>query len=1171
MTDLKTILKKRIDRTIDGVVKADDEGSILSEVEEYVITREIRKHLDKLISGYSASIEAVKRGSGFSYNGAWISGYFGSGKSHLLKMLAYLFENREAGGKNLSHIFLDKIEDQIVRANFRKILETPSRSILFNIDQQADAAKSDDENAILFIFERVFNKMQGFFPESRNIAEFERHLFEEGTYDSFVEEYSLITGRAWKESRSKAFGIGRGKLIKVLTEGSLAMAEDDARALIDHYKTGSSLSIEGFAERVKKWLDSHDDPGFRLNFFIDEVGQFIAGESKRMLNLQTLAETFATVCGGRVWIFVTSQEDLKSIFGDPAASSVQDYSKIHARFHYRITLSSADVQEVIQKRLLDKTEEGREILSDLFKKESETFRTLFRFEHGGKNLQFNNKEQFVLSYPFQAYQYNLLQEALKGLSTHNAFMGRHVSRGERSMLEIFQDVAILIKEKPLFHWATFDLMFNGISGTLNTELLKAVNLAERNLGSSPMAARLLKILLLVKYVKDFKATREHLRVLLIHSLEQDLSELDKEIQEALDILEQQTYIQRNGQVYEYLTNEEQDVEQEIKQVEVTHDEVRKFVDDVVFSSILTSGKIRYRDAEEDYPFKRVIDGDLRGNGTADLAIHLVTPFHPDFENTSTILNQSMGKKELIVFLKADSRFIKELRLYFQTDIYCRQNTGYDSGSRLQRIISDKQGRNNERKRELIADIKEITGKSDMYVFGELVPVKKGNPKERIEEGFQSLVRKSYPKLQMLRTRYVEGSLKKIFYPDDKSALYSGDPKLMDESEKEMWAFIQRKFGDREELSLKMIYEEFSGKQYGWYFWAVSCVLGKLYIRDAVEFVQGSRTKSKDEVFILISNKKDHEQTRVKPASIVDQTKLEEFKRFFSKVFHKEITGQKMKEMAVCFKKELLEITDELENWQRNEIRNLPFLNFLDPVIDRFRKIYSKENASLIDDLDQYGDQLYRDMLEEIDPLQSFMKAKDTQYARWKKLGEWFAENRGNMLELGLAKEERSLSELLGGIPYKANTLKKAIKIIDELQEIIEKAVEEKREEGRRKIAECEKIIEGMPEYYKLSEDKRITAMEPLRRLKTGIEDETRIKDIRLAELEAPEYLDAIRKKIHEAASPEAGERIVYADNTEKKVPFSRQELVTEEDVEEYTEVLRKHYLSLIAQKKRIGL
>ena len=1172
MTDLKSILQKDIDRTIDGVIKADDDTRILQEIDEYVITREINKHLDKLIAGYSESIEAVKRKNNYPYNGVWISGYFGSGKSHLLKMLAFLFENKEVEGKKLSSLFINKIEDEFTRGNFKKIFAAPSKSILFNIDQQSDAAKSDDENAILFIFERVFNKMQGFFPESRAIAEFERHLAEEGSYETFKNEYQTIIGKSWVDSRSKAFGIGRSKLKRVLIEGSFSMREEDSNALIDAYKTEGSLSIEDFAGRVKKWLDTKDDPGFRLNFFIDEVGQFIANKPERTLNLQTIAETMATVCKGRVWIFVTSQEDLQKVVGDPSASQVQDYSKIHARFHFRITLSSADVQEVIQKRLLVKTEEGRKRLGDLFDNESETFRTIFRFEHGGKNIQFKSKEQFIFSYPFQAYQYNLLQESLRELSHHNAFMGRHVSKGERSMLEIFQDVAKDLKDKTLYHWATFDQMFKGIQSTLNTDLLNAINVADRNLDSYPVAVKLLKILLLVKYVRDFRATKEHLKILLINSPEQNLEVLDTEIEEALEVLETKIYIQRNGDVYEYLTNEEQDVEQEIKQVSVSYDEIRKFIDTSIFSGILKTGKIRYRQADEDFAYKKIIDGEQFGHsGTVDLAIHLVTPFYPNYENEDTVLNHSMGKKECIIFLNADSHLVHELRLYFKTDIYCRQHVGGSESSLTERIIRDKQILNGERKIKINKQLQDSAGQANIYVMGEIVSGKKGNPKERIEEGFQSLVRKAYPKLQMLSVHYVESSLNKIFYPDDSSALYSGGVQAMDESQKEMWAFIQRKFNAKEYLSLKILYEEFGSKQYGWYFWGISCVLANLFVRDSIEFIQGSKQRSKDEAFVLLSHKKEFELTRVIPSVVIDQAILDEFKKLYQKLFYKDLNAKKMKEMAITFKQDLLSMTEELENWQRHEMGNLPFLLLLTPTIDELKSVYHRDNGSLIEEMHSYDEALIRLVHEEIDPLRTFMKAKETQYATWKDLTAWYEENSDNLDELNFDSDSGSLQKLLGSVPYKDNTLRTAKKLVDEIRDKVSVAVDTRREEGKRKIFSFKESLEKMIEYEKLTLDKQEEVMEPLNRYAAKIENESQIKDIKLAEYEAKDKLSIVRKMIHEAASPEKAEQIIYATESEKNVVFYKAELVTDKDVQDYTEAFKKRYLSLIAEHKRIGL
>ena len=129
-----------------------------------------------------------------------------------------------------------------------------------------------------------------------------------------------------------------------------------------------------------------------------------------------------------------------------------------------------------------------------------------------KDLRFTDAEAFVLSYPFLAYQFHYLQESLKGLSDHNAFIGRHVSRGERSMLEVFQDVGKQLADSDIVQFATFDQMFDGIRNTLRGGILSQIDVADSNL-SDRLAVRIMKVLLMLKYVKNFPTTVEHITTL----------------------------------------------------------------------------------------------------------------------------------------------------------------------------------------------------------------------------------------------------------------------------------------------------------------------------------------------------------------------------------------------------------------------------------------------------------------------------------------------------------------------------------------------------------------------------------------------------------------------------------------------------------------------------------
>lgn len=166
MTILRDIFEKPVDRPIEGVIKADDDASLRIELEEYVLTNEIKKQIERFLDAYNNYTNA---------NGVWISGFFGSGKSHLLKMLAMLLENREVGGAAAYDLFKDKCaDDEILSADLKRAISVPSKSILFNIDQKADVISKDQIDALLSVFQKVFDETCGYYGKQAYIAQFVR-------------------------------------------------------------------------------------------------------------------------------------------------------------------------------------------------------------------------------------------------------------------------------------------------------------------------------------------------------------------------------------------------------------------------------------------------------------------------------------------------------------------------------------------------------------------------------------------------------------------------------------------------------------------------------------------------------------------------------------------------------------------------------------------------------------------------------------------------------------------------------------------------------------------------------------------------------------------------------------------------------------------------------------
>ena len=132
MTKIKNIFKKDIDRDIRGVIKIgqDSEKIKKQELEEYVITDELKNDFTRFFDAYDKSIDALT-----DKMGAWISGFFGSGKSHFLKILSYLLENDIVDGRKAVDYFLEdgKFDDNHLSNAIEKATSVSTDVALFNI------------------------------------------------------------------------------------------------------------------------------------------------------------------------------------------------------------------------------------------------------------------------------------------------------------------------------------------------------------------------------------------------------------------------------------------------------------------------------------------------------------------------------------------------------------------------------------------------------------------------------------------------------------------------------------------------------------------------------------------------------------------------------------------------------------------------------------------------------------------------------------------------------------------------------------------------------------------------------------------------------------------------------------------------------------------------------
>ena len=181
------IYKKDINRVIDGVIKADSTAKLAEEITEFVITGEQVRLLPRLFDTLVPPQQA---------NCVWISGDFGSGKSHLLKILSYVLENKLViDGRTCADIFAEKAsEDFELKGQIQKACKVPTESVLFNIQELHDGLGKNVNDPVLAIFLKVFNKKFGYDEKKPEIAEIERYYDNKGQYELLKSEYQKRHG-----------------------------------------------------------------------------------------------------------------------------------------------------------------------------------------------------------------------------------------------------------------------------------------------------------------------------------------------------------------------------------------------------------------------------------------------------------------------------------------------------------------------------------------------------------------------------------------------------------------------------------------------------------------------------------------------------------------------------------------------------------------------------------------------------------------------------------------------------------------------------------------------------------------------------------------------------------------------------------------------------------------
>lgn len=573
----------------------------------------IERYLDDLLEHYTDTF--LKQTTEI---GTWISGYFGSGKSHLAKTVALLANNRPLAGPTACERFAARIPADAPRAtSIRRSLSRMGQcatSILaFNLNTLADSKN----RALPSLLLSQYYQSLGYGGNLLYARVIEAGLDRQGKLDQLHAAVERRAKKKWSEIQ-RDLSFYRNHLYAAACEVApdVFPSEDAVNRAMQEAERGELHNVAFLVDTLLDDLHRKEQATKkrqRLLLVLDEAGQWIGSDGDRLAQLQALVEEAAIKGQGRIFLIVTTHGDMGSIY-KKARAVEEDMKKIEGRFRFKFALTTENIELVLEDRLFRKKIGSDKLLLDIYAKRSGELRSLGELADTNQALPPCTDQKFAIYYPFLPYQIHLIPEIVKSLRSKGG-RGEQLSGSTRTLLAITQDILRAGRRHYLDEGVgalvSFDEVYENLQGEgeispdVRTELARIKDVVP---GATPLTAHVAEVLFLIRELPYIPRTRDNIARLLIEHTDDNLPLILGRVQPELDRLIAAKLVARIGDEYEFLTGERRSFEEEVATVatkdygrvaELERGFARSFIHDAGqphFSEWLGFERISYQDA-----------------------------------------------------------------------------------------------------------------------------------------------------------------------------------------------------------------------------------------------------------------------------------------------------------------------------------------------------------------------------------------------------------------------------------------------------------------------------------------------------------------------------------------------------------------------------------------------
>ena len=1153
------MFKDDINRQINGVIQVEQnqESVVEQEIKEYVVTSELKKHFNSFFEGYSESFDTPTDNTG-----VWITGFFGSGKSHFLKMLSYILENKVVGGKHTVDYFREKFDDELSFMAVQKATSVPTETILFNIDVEGPMEK--DATAVLRVFATVFYNHLGFYGRDLKVAKLEQFISKQGKYDEFKKSFEELNGDSWESVRPD-YAFFEDDIIDTLVS-VLGMSREAAKHWFDGTEK-ADISVGQLVDEIKEYVDSKPKK-FRLVFLVDEVGQYVGTDSNLLVNLQTIIEKVGSVCNGQVWVIATGQEALDEMI----KVREDQFSKIMARFKIRLSLTSSSVGEVIEKRLLSKTKPAETTLETVYNNNDAVLRNLYTFSTNRKDIRgYKSSDEFVRQYPFVPYQFIIMQDVFNEIRKHG-HTGKFHSHGERSMLNGFQESAQAVQNSDEFTLVPLYVFYDTIHSSLDTSVRSVIERAEKvtneKFGLYTSDVNLLKLLYLIRYIDDIPSNIDNLTILMADDIRVDKLQLKENINRSLDRLINQNYVARNGDVYTFLTDEEQDIERDIKNTQVDSSGVVSKIGDLIFDDIYQKKKHPYK-GKRDFEFDSYVDGQLKGIRHGGMVLQFYTAAADSFDTQEFKLIQDSQNNKAICVLSTGHPYYENIEQAAKIRKYIKQKNVSQLPTSVQKIIQFKQEEASRLEKQARDDIKQAIVDGKYYIQGEQVTFSGTDAANKITAALDNLVEHTYTRLGYVEEPYdSEQVVRQIL--KGLSPVVDG-VEVNKQANADILGFLEGRAQYHISTTMFDIQDKYQAIPYGWKEIEVAGVIARLVVDQKVVIKVNGQVITADDYQMVdyLRKKSEIGKTQISKREKVKQFDLNNARAFLRDYFDTMSVPTDEDTLFNYIKTEFIKKQVDFANYKSvNQTRHYPGYDKIlsgDNMVNEILKC-SNDGIALISKVNELSD----DLLDNKEDMADVVTFFSTQKNLFDNATE-FNKNINSTISYysGYPDVLSAIAKIKDIITYKDNYDYKQIKDLNGLMSTVNtvkaELVSAKRTEADDVISQCISTLEtkAKTNLDKLS-DILVDAKTDFANRQQSIAelDDLALLDASITQLWAAK--DAYLTEMDKALQPVVPKPIPPVPTPPKKVKKSyrnvllqQKKLSSKEDIDKYVEELRK--------------